>query len=62
MHTVRDAIFAPGKAWEYAKVYLAAGNLEEADKLREHMLKSDARLMKERIEKVDPNFYAKGVK
>ena len=38
----------PGVAWEQAKVYLAAGNLEEADKLREHMLKSDARLMKER--------------
>ena len=52
----------PGLAWEQAKAFLAAGNLEEADKLREHMLKSDARLMKERIEKADPNFYAKGVK
>ena len=50
----------PGSTWEQAKVYLAAGNLEEADKLREHMLKSDSRLMKERIEKADPNFYAKG--
>ena len=45
-------------AWDQAKVYLAAGNLIEADNLREHMLKSDARLMKERIEKADPNFYA----
>lgn len=52
----------PGLAWEQAKVYLAEGNLLEADKLREHMTRSDARLMKARIETVDPNFYAKGVK
>ena len=52
----------PGLAWEQAKAFLAAGNLEEADKLREHMLKSDAKLMKERIERADPNFYAKETK
>lgn len=39
----------PGVAWELAKQALAAGNLEEADRLRKYMEKSDSGLMLARI-------------
>ena len=39
----------PGVAWELAKQALSAGNLEEADRLRKYMEKSDSGLMLARI-------------
>ena len=39
----------PGVAWELAKQALASGNLEEADRLRKYMEKSDSGLMLARI-------------
>ena len=56
----------PGVAWELAKQALSAGNLEEADRLRKYMEKSDSGLMLARImverQRLEGAANAKGVK
>lgn len=45
-----DQLREPGAAWEEAKKALAAGNVAEAERLCAFMVKSDARLMRQRID------------
>lgn len=47
----------PGVAWEEAKKALSSGNVAEAERLCAFMAKSDARLMRQRI---DATPHAKG--
>lgn len=53
-----DELRVPGVAWEEAKKALAAGNVAEAERLCAFMAKSDAKLMRQRID-ATPN--SKGV-
>lgn len=54
-----EELSVPGVAWDEAKKALASGNVAEAERLCAFMVKSDAKLMRHRI---DANSHANGVK